>query len=83
MHGATSKGLQLKFAKAGAARSTISKAEAIEGALCYGCIDGRINKLDRVQDEKTRNPAPGELPIMSTCWPEAKQSTPGGREKAD
>ena len=45
-HGATSSGLQLKFAKAGAARPTISKAEAVEGALCHGWIDGQINKLD-------------------------------------
>ena len=45
-HGATSSGLRLKFAKAGAARPTISKAEAIEGALCHGWIDGQINTLD-------------------------------------
>jgi uncharacterized protein YdeI (YjbR/CyaY-like superfamily) len=45
-HGATSSGLRLKFAKAGAIQPTISKAEAIEGALCHGWIDGQINKLD-------------------------------------
>ena len=45
-HCATSSGLRLKLAKAGAAQPTISKAEAIEGALCHGWIDGRINKLD-------------------------------------
>jgi len=45
-HGATSSGLQLKFAKSGATKPTISKADAIEGALCHGWIDGQINKLD-------------------------------------
>jgi uncharacterized protein YdeI (YjbR/CyaY-like superfamily) len=45
-HGETSPGLQLKISKAGAARPTISKAEAIEGALCHGWIDGQINKFD-------------------------------------
>ena len=45
-HGAASGGLQLKFAKAGATRPTISKAEAVEGALCHGWIDGQLNKLD-------------------------------------
>lgn len=45
-HGETSPGLQLKLSKADAARPTISKAEAIEGALCHGWIDGQINKFD-------------------------------------
>jgi uncharacterized protein YdeI (YjbR/CyaY-like superfamily) len=45
-HGASSRGLRLKFAKAGATRATISKAEAIEGALCHGWIDGQLNTLD-------------------------------------
>jgi uncharacterized protein YdeI (YjbR/CyaY-like superfamily) len=45
-HGATSSGLQLKLAKSRATKPTISKADAIEGALCHGWIDGQINKLD-------------------------------------
>ena len=45
-HGAASSGLRLKFAKAGAARPTVSKAEAVEAALCHGWIDGQLGKFD-------------------------------------
>lgn len=50
-HHATSPGLWLAFAKKGAAAKTVSYAEAIEGALCYGWIDGQKGKLD---DERWR-----------------------------
>ena len=45
-HGASSSGLWLKFSKAGAPRLTLSKAEAIEAALCHGWIDGQLAKFD-------------------------------------
>jgi uncharacterized protein YdeI (YjbR/CyaY-like superfamily) len=45
-HHQTSSGLWLKIAKKGAARPTVGYAEAIEGALCYGWIDGQKGKLD-------------------------------------
>jgi len=41
-----SKGIWLKFAKTGTGIPTVSKAEAIEGALCYGWIDGQLDKFD-------------------------------------
>jgi uncharacterized protein YdeI (YjbR/CyaY-like superfamily) len=41
-----SAGLWLKIAKKGAGTSTISYAEAIECALCFGWIDGQKGKLD-------------------------------------
>jgi uncharacterized protein YdeI (YjbR/CyaY-like superfamily) len=50
-HHATSPGLWLAIAKKGAATKTVSYAEAIEGALCYGWIDGQKGKLD---DERWR-----------------------------
>jgi len=43
---ATSKGIWLKFAKQGTGIPTVTKAEAIEGALCYGWIDGQLDKFD-------------------------------------
>jgi uncharacterized protein YdeI (YjbR/CyaY-like superfamily) len=47
---AASPGLWLKIAKKGpgstAASGTVSYAEAIEGALCFGWIDGQKGKLD-------------------------------------
>lgn len=43
---ASSDGLWMKLGKAGAPRSTIGKAQAIEGALCHGWIDGQLAKFD-------------------------------------
>lgn len=40
------KGLWLKLAKAGNAESALTKAHAIDGALCHGWIDGQIDKYD-------------------------------------
>ena len=45
-NGETCPGFWMKFAKAGAAEPTISKAQAIETALCFGWIDGQIATLD-------------------------------------
>lgn len=36
----------MKLAKANAPQPTISKAQAIEAALCYGWIDGQLEKFD-------------------------------------
>ena len=41
------KGFWLKLAKAGASEMTISKAEAIEAALCCGWIDGQLAPFDK------------------------------------
>ena len=45
-HHRTSSGLWLKIAKKGAATPTVSYAEAVDGALCYGWIDGQKGTLD-------------------------------------
>jgi uncharacterized protein YdeI (YjbR/CyaY-like superfamily) len=39
-------GVWIKFAKKGGGKSSLSKAEAIDAALCYGWIDGQLNKYD-------------------------------------
>ena len=39
-------GLWLKLAKQGSGKASVSKAEAIEGALVHGWIDGQIDRLD-------------------------------------
>jgi uncharacterized protein YdeI (YjbR/CyaY-like superfamily) len=39
-------GLWIKFARKGAASATMTKAEAIDVALCHGWIDGQIDKYD-------------------------------------
>ena len=44
----TSKGLWLKLAKKGAAATSLSKAEAIDAALCHGWIDGLRRGLDDI-----------------------------------
>jgi len=40
------RGLWLRIGKAGNTASTLTKAQAIDGALCYGWIDGQIDKYD-------------------------------------
>lgn len=39
-------GLWLAFAKKGSGEETVSKAEAIEAALCHGWIDGQLQPFD-------------------------------------
>jgi uncharacterized protein YdeI (YjbR/CyaY-like superfamily) len=43
---ATSRGLWLKIAKKGAGIDTVSYAEALDGALCFGWIDGQKAAYD-------------------------------------
>lgn len=45
-HGGKAAGIWLKIAKAGNSDSRLSKAQAIDGALCHGWIDGQIDKYD-------------------------------------
>lgn len=45
-HHATSDGLWLQIAKAGAAQPGVSHAQALESALCFGWIDGQKKGLD-------------------------------------
>ena len=42
----TAKGLWIKFAKKGAGLDSVTYAEAVDGALCYGWIDGQTASLD-------------------------------------
>jgi uncharacterized protein YdeI (YjbR/CyaY-like superfamily) len=42
----TSKGAWLKLAKAASRVPSVSKREAIDGALCHGWIDGQLDKFD-------------------------------------
>lgn len=43
---ANSPGLWIKFSKAGSRIRSVSKAEAIDAALCHGWIDGQLDKYD-------------------------------------
>jgi uncharacterized protein YdeI (YjbR/CyaY-like superfamily) len=42
----SSKGVWLKLAKKDSGIKSVSRQEAIEGALCYGWIDGQLQKFD-------------------------------------
>ena len=44
--GATASGVYVKLAKKGAGVPSVTYAELVESALCYGWIDGRSNRLD-------------------------------------
>lgn len=43
---AGAKGIWMKFAKGASGIASVSKAQAIETALCYGWIDGQIDSFD-------------------------------------
>jgi uncharacterized protein YdeI (YjbR/CyaY-like superfamily) len=43
---ASAQGVWIKFAKKGSGRPTVTYAEAVELALCYGWIDGQVAKFD-------------------------------------
>ena len=45
-NGARSPGIWLKLAKTTARKPTIARSDAIEAALCFGWIDGQIDKFD-------------------------------------
>ena len=45
-HHATSDGLWLKLAKKGSGLETVSLAEALDVALCYGWIDSQADSFD-------------------------------------
>lgn len=45
-HHDSSPGVWLKLAKKGAPRATVTQAQAIETALCFGWIDGQIGRVD-------------------------------------
>jgi uncharacterized protein YdeI (YjbR/CyaY-like superfamily) len=44
--GRTSPGIWLRLAKTGARLASVAKAEAIDAALCFGWIDGQLDKYD-------------------------------------
>ena len=44
--GATAPGLYVKLAKKGAGVPSVTYAEIVESALCFGWIDGRANRID-------------------------------------
>lgn len=43
---ASTSGIWVKFAKKGSGKPSLSKAEAIDVALCHGWIDGQLDKYD-------------------------------------
>lgn len=45
-HHASSEGVWIKFAKKGTGIETVSYAEAVDAALCYGWIDGQVKRFD-------------------------------------
>ncbi len=46
-HHAESPGIRLKIAKKGTGQRSVTYAEALEVALCYGWIDGQLQALDQ------------------------------------
>src|SRR5262245_54419468 len=42
----TARGVWLKLAKKSAKTASVSRQEAVDGALCHGWIDGQLDKFD-------------------------------------
>ena len=59
-HHATSDGLWLKLAKKGSGLETVSLAEALDVALCYGWIDSQADSFDDPALVAPAHPAPAE-----------------------
>jgi uncharacterized protein YdeI (YjbR/CyaY-like superfamily) len=45
-HHAASNGIWMMLAKKGSPRATVTQAQALETALCFGWIDGQVGRLD-------------------------------------
>ena len=45
-HHAQAPGVWLEFAKRGAAPATLTRSDALDGALCFGWIDGQVRSVD-------------------------------------
>jgi uncharacterized protein YdeI (YjbR/CyaY-like superfamily) len=45
---ARSDGIWLRFFKKGSGEKSLTYAEALDQALCYGCIDGQIKSFDKL-----------------------------------
>jgi uncharacterized protein YdeI (YjbR/CyaY-like superfamily) len=45
-HGGEAPGFWLRLFKAGSGVASVAKAEAIDAALCFGWIDGQLDKYD-------------------------------------
>lgn len=46
VHGMRAPGVWLKFAKKSSGEATLSKQDAVEAALCFGWIDGQLDRFD-------------------------------------
>ena len=61
---ASSDGVWLKLAKKGASKMSISYAEALDVALCYGWIDGQKDRVDDQHWLQRFTPRTGEEQVV-------------------
>ena len=84
-----SKGAWFKFAKKGATRTSVTKAEAIDAALCHGWIDGQLDKYDdqfwliRFTPRKTRSKWSEVNRTRALQLAEAGRVQPSGQAEID
>ena len=75
-HCLTHAGVWLLFGKAGGPK-TIKAGEALEEALCFGWIDGQMQRIDDTAYRKYFSPPPGEQQVVGEKtgrWPSALRS---------
>lgn len=84
-----SKGAWFKFAKKGATTISVTKAEAIDAALCHGWIDGQLDKYDdqfwliRFTPRKTRSKWSEVNRTRALQLAEAGRVQPSGQAEID
>ena len=73
-HHTTSPGVWLEIAKKGSAFDSVSYAEAIEVALCYGWIDGQKAAADDDRWRQRFTPAQAPQPVVEDQLPTRRPS---------
>jgi uncharacterized protein YdeI (YjbR/CyaY-like superfamily) len=88
-HGGSARGVWLELAKKGAQVQTLSYAEAVEGALCHGWIDGQKRRgddtvfLQRFSPRTARSPWSLINREKATALLEAGRLQPRGRDAVE
>lgn len=84
-----SQGVWLKLAKASAGLASVSKADAIDGALCHGWIDGQLHPFDddwwliRFTPRKARSKWSERNRLRADALIVAGRMTPGGQSEIE
>ena len=75
-------GVWIKIAKKGSGIPSVTHAEALDVALCYGWIDGQARSVDETWYVQKFTPAPGAQPVVEAQPREGRGADRGGPDAA-